>query len=223
LADYQHLKYHNSHYTYILCAIDVFSRQARCEPLKSKRAATVLPALRKIISSYPMTVWAVYCDLGGEFKGSVKEWLEATGIKFIQLQNPETKAAECERFIKTLKMRLHRHMTLTNKKRWVDILPRIVDAYNASYHRSIKRAPRDITQQNEHVVWRELYGKKKTWKRHKYALGERVRVKIFKGPLEKSYTPSFSQDIYVITEQVPRQPPSYRLKTSDQTEVRAFS
>ena len=44
---------HNSHYKYILCVLDGFSRFAWCRPLKSKRAEDSANALDEILSSLP--------------------------------------------------------------------------------------------------------------------------------------------------------------------------
>jgi len=64
LTDLRKYKYHNSHYAWILCAIDTLSRQARAKPIKSKHADQVLPALQEILESFPHTVWKVYADKG---------------------------------------------------------------------------------------------------------------------------------------------------------------
>ena len=60
----QNIKWHNSNYSYILTTICVMSRQARAEPLKSKSAAEVLPALKRMLDSYSQTVWYISTDKG---------------------------------------------------------------------------------------------------------------------------------------------------------------
>ena len=52
LIDYQKLKTHNSHYTFILVLIDAFSRFAWAKPLKNKEAKTTAAALDDILSSF---------------------------------------------------------------------------------------------------------------------------------------------------------------------------
>ena len=53
LIDYRNIMRHNSHFKYILCVIDGFSRFAWCRPLKSKRAEDSANALDDILSSLP--------------------------------------------------------------------------------------------------------------------------------------------------------------------------
>ena len=60
----QSLKYHNSHYSYILTMICVMSRQARAEPLKRKLTSEVLPVLKRMIASYEGPIWYLSTDKG---------------------------------------------------------------------------------------------------------------------------------------------------------------
>ena len=43
-----------------------------------------------------------------------------------------------ERFIRTLKNKIYKHMTATLKNVYFDVLNDIVDEYNNTYHRTIK-------------------------------------------------------------------------------------
>ena len=57
----------------------------------------------------------------------------------------DTKASVIERFNRTLKERLYRYLTAANTLKFVDVLPQVVQGYNTSWHRSIGRAPQDVT------------------------------------------------------------------------------
>ena len=50
-----------------------------------------------------------------------------------------------ERFIKTLKKKIYKHMTYTGKNVYFDVLDDIVDKYSNSFHSSIKIKPKDVT------------------------------------------------------------------------------
>ena len=52
----------------------------------------------------------------------------------------EGKSVVAERFIRTLKNKIHKHMTATSKKAYFDNLNDIVD----EYHRKIKMKPVDL-------------------------------------------------------------------------------
>ena len=51
------------------------------------------------------------------------------------------KARIVERFNRTLKSKLYRYFTAANTLKYVDILPKLVNQYNRTYHRSIKTTP----------------------------------------------------------------------------------
>ena len=72
-------------------------------------------------------------------------------------QNFDTKASIAERFIRTLKEKLWRYFTYTNNRRYVEVLPALVESYNNTYHRSIRRAPNSVNSENQEKVWLTLY------------------------------------------------------------------
>ena len=57
----------------------------------------------------------------------------------------EGKFVVAERFIRTLKTKIFKHMTVVSKKFYFDVLDNIVDKYNNTVHRSIKMKPIDVT------------------------------------------------------------------------------
>ena len=60
---------------------------------------------------------------------------------------------------------------------FVPVLQDLVKGYNRSYHRSIKRAPNEVTEANSPEVWETLYAKNKgKVKRPRFKVGDRVRL-----------------------------------------------
>ena len=57
----------------------------------------------------------------------------------------DAKASIVERFNRTLKSKLYRYFTATNTLKHVDVLPKLVNQYNRTYHRSIKTTPAKVT------------------------------------------------------------------------------
>ena len=55
--------------------------------------------------------------------------------------NTDQKAAVVERFNRTLKSRSWTYFTEHQTRHYRDIVPKILEAYNNTYHRSIGRAP----------------------------------------------------------------------------------
>lgn len=70
-------------------------------------------------------------------------------LHFFTTRNAETKASIVERFQRTLKTRMWRYFTRHKTRRYVNILPNLVYAYNHSYHRSIKRDPAEVNASND--------------------------------------------------------------------------
>ena len=55
----------------------------------------------------------------------------------------EGKFVVAERFIRTLKNRIYKHMTAVTKNVYFDVLDDIADEYNNTYHKTIKMKPID--------------------------------------------------------------------------------
>ena len=75
----------------------------------------------------PNKIWVFQ---GSEFyNSSFKKWLKDNGIKMYSTYN-EGKSVVPERFIKTLKNKIYKHMTAVSKNIHSDVLDDIVDKHN---------------------------------------------------------------------------------------------
>ena len=63
----------------------------------------------------------------------------------------EGKSLVAERFIRTLKNKLHKHMTATGKNVYYNILDNVVNEYNNIKHNTIKMKPKDVGYNNKGV------------------------------------------------------------------------
>ena len=76
-------------------------------------------------------------DRGKEFYNrTFQRWLDEQGIQHFSTEG-DAKASVVERFNRTLKERLYRYFTTANTLRFDDVLPELVQGYNATRHRSI--------------------------------------------------------------------------------------
>ena len=139
----QSLSKYNKGIKYLLCAIDVFSKYSWVERLKDKRGIIIVNAFQKIISKRkPNKIWV---DQGGEFYNKFfKKFLKINNIEMYSTYN-EGKAVVAERFIRTLKKKIFKHMTAVLKNVYFDVLDDIVNKYNNTAHTSIKMKPIDVT------------------------------------------------------------------------------
>ena len=121
LADMQSLTKYNKGNKYLLCAIDLFSKYAWVVPLKDKRVISIVNAFQKIISEgrKPNKIWV---DQGSEFYNkSFKDFLKINNIEMYSTYN-EGKSAVAERFIRTLKNKILKHMTAISKNVYFHVL-----------------------------------------------------------------------------------------------------
>ena len=99
---------------------------------------------KKIITEgrKPNKIWV---DQGSEFyNNSFKRILKINSIEMYSTYN-EGKSAVAERFIRTLKNKIFKHMTAVSKNISFYMLNDIVNKYNNTVHRTIKMKPIDVT------------------------------------------------------------------------------
>ena len=85
------------------------------------------------------------------YNKSYTKWLEDNDIKLYSTHN-NGKSVVAERFIRTLKNKIYKHMTAMSKNVCFNVLNDIVDEYNNTYHRTIKRKPIDVESDNNEVI-----------------------------------------------------------------------
>lgn len=139
LADMTQLSKYNGGYKYILIFIDVFSRFAQAVPVKQKEGKTIASALRTILESgYFDKLSRLNSDEGKEFYNQhVNRLLTSKDIILYSVSSREIKASIAERLIRTIKGKIYRYMSHNNTRKYIDILPDIIDSYNNSAHRSL--------------------------------------------------------------------------------------
>ena len=115
LADIQLLSRKNKGIKYLLCVIDLFSKYAFVVPLKDKKGASVVKGFEKIVNESGRRPNKIWVDQGSEFYNKVfKNWLKDKEIEMYSTYK-EGKAVVAERFIRTLKNKLYKHMTAIGK------------------------------------------------------------------------------------------------------------
>ena len=134
LADMQSLSRKKKGIKYLLCAIDLHSKYAFVIPLKDKKGITIVNAFNKIIKQSGRKPNKIWVDQGGEFyNNAFKKWLSDNDIIMYSTYN-ESKSVVAERFIRTLKNKLYKHMAVTGKSVYYDVLDYVVNKYNNTKH-----------------------------------------------------------------------------------------
>ena len=99
-----------------------------------------------------------------------------------------------ERFIRTLKNKICKHMTAIQQNIYFDVLDDIVDKYNNNVHRTIKMKPIEVTD-NYYAEYNEDPSNKKD---PKFKVGENVRNSKYKSIFAEGYTPNWLEEVFVI-------------------------
>ena len=97
--------------------------------------------------------------------------------------NNEGKSVVAERFIRTLKSKIYKHMTSISKNVHIEKLNDIVDKYNNTYHNTIKMKPIDVKDNTYINTGKEIDNKDP-----KFKVGDRVRISKYKNIFAKGYT-----------------------------------
>ena len=175
LADMQSLSRKNKSIKYLLCAIDLYSKYAFVIPLKDKKGISIVNAFNKIIKQSNRKPNKIWVDQGGEFYNNVFEkWLSDNDINMYSMYN-EGKSVVAERFIRTLKNKLYKHMTATSKNVYYNVLDDIVNEYNNTKHSTIKMKPIAVGDNNKRV-----YIDEHNEKDSRFKVGDRVRISRYK-------------------------------------------
>ena len=150
LADMQSLSRKNKNIKYLLCAIDLYSKYVFVVQLKDKKGISIVNAFDKIIKQSKRKPNKISVDQESKFyNNNFKKRLSDNNIIMYSTYN-EGKSVVAERFIRTLKNKLCRHMTPSGKNVYYDVLDDVVNKYSNTKHSTIKMKPIDVGD-NERV------------------------------------------------------------------------
>ena len=159
----------------------------------------------------PNKIWV---DHGDEFYNrDFKRWLSSNDVIMYSTFN-EGKSVVAERFIRTLKNKLYKHLISTGKNVYYDVLDDIVNKYNNTKHNTIKIKPEDVKNDNNRVHIDE-HSKKSA----RYNVGDRVRISKFKNIFAKGYTPNWSREVFIINKINDIVPYTYNLEDLNGGEI----
>ena len=213
LADMQSLSRKNKGIKYLLCVIDLFSKYAFVAPLKDKKGTSITNAFDKIIKQSGKKANKIWVDQGSEFYNrDFKKWLSSNNIIMYSTYN-EGKSVVVERFIRTLKNKLYKHMTAASKNVYYDVLDDVVSEYNNTKHSTIKMKPKDA--KNNKRVYIDEHNENSA----RFNVGDRVRISQSKNIFAKRYTPNWSREILIVDKINDTVPYKYNFKDLNGEEV----
>ena len=206
---------------YLLTVVDVLSKYAWVEPVKSKTGKAVTEAFAKILKDGRQPQ-KLQTDDGKEFYNKTfQELMKRHDIRHFSTSG-DTKASVIERFNRTLKKRMYRYFTVKNTLSYLPVLKDLVTGYNRSYHRSIKMAPEKVTLKNELPVWKTLYAHrlKEGTKKPTLKVGDRVRLNKKYRIFKKGYLPGWTEEVFVVARILRGVVPTYKINEWDGTPLK---
>ena len=102
----------------------------------------------------------------------------------------EGKSVAAEKFIRTLKNKIFKHLRAISKNVYFDVLDDIVNKNNNTVHRTIKMKSTDVTD-DSYAEYNEDISKKDP----KFKVGDYVRILKCNNIFTKGYTPNWSEKI----------------------------
>lgn len=203
LVDMRYYSRQNRGFNYILNIIDCFSKYLFSIPIKTKKSTEIIKEFKKIFKDRkPIKLRS---DKGGEFDNILfRKFCDQNNVRYFTTQNSSIKCAIVERVNRTLKNRIFRYMTHKGTKKYFDVLPQILSAYNNSVHRTTKMPPSEISIEDEPIVFQTMYNvpnlitKNSLKVKPKLKVNDTVRQKYEISSLEKSYYPLWTDMVYKI-------------------------
>ena len=127
----------------------------------------------------------------------------------------EGKSVVAERFLRTLKNKLYKHMTATGKNVYYYVLDDVVNEYNNTKHSTIKMKPIDVKDGNNKRVYIDEHNEKDS----RFKVGDRVKISKFKNIFAKGYTTNWSKEIFIVNKVHDTVPYTYNLKDLNDEEI----
>jgi hypothetical protein len=239
-VDTAHMDYYqkdNDGYGYFLLAVDIMSKYVWTVALKTRTGKEMVNAFRQVFEKGRKPT-RIRSDKGTEYVNrDVKRYLKKEGVINFVTQNI-VKASYAERAIKTIKSRLVHYMTNKQSHRWIEVLNKITESYNKTYHRTIMRTPTSVKPKDSVELWKlQYYDKPKgqkypsskqsstkskfrntsTYKnrgtRYKFKVGDLVRVSYLRRAFQREYDERWSRELFVVNERFRRESiVQYKLK-----------
>ena len=103
------------------------------------------------------------------------------------------KSVVAERFIRTLKNKIFKHMIAISKNVYFNVLDDMVNKYKNTVQKTIKMKPIDVAD-DSYAEYNEYFNKKDP----KFKVGDHVRISKYKNIFAKGYTPNWSEEVFVI-------------------------
>ena len=201
----------NGKIKYILTLIDIFSKQAFVQTLKTKSANELKSALTKIFKVYRPA--SLRTDEGTEFKNKIiSDEMKAYGVNHYFATDKRIKCSVVERFNRTLKSKMFKYFTSKGTRKYVDVLQSLVSSYNDTFHSTVGMTPNEAAKAKRSEVFYNTHGyassreymkakfnKMKRKRRMKLKKDDNVRVSYVTTKMDKGYYPTWTDSVQTVS------------------------
>ena len=168
------------------------SKYAFAVPLKDKKRTAIANAFQSILNNSKRKPNKIWIDQGSEFYNkSFKKWLKDNNIEMYSTHN-EGKSVAAERFTRTLKNKIYKHMTVISKSVYFNVLNDIADKHNNTHHKTIKIKQIDVKSDSFAEYNEESNEKDPKFK------GDHVRISKYKNIFAKGHASNWCEEIFVV-------------------------
>ncbi len=216
LHSIENLQWQNRRKRFLLVIIDAFSNFIYCQAIKNKSGPVVLDAFKQIVAEAAgETPSKLVTDQGVEFVNhQFQNYLKEHNIHFIPAK-PPLKASMAEQAGKLIKQKIWRYMTANKTKKFIRVLPQLVESLNSRKMKSLGGlAPNEVSPENQTEVYYKKYGRYlgKSSLKSEFSAGQKVRLAKKRDTFAKGYWSGYSDEIYTIQRVIPHYPrEKYRL------------
>jgi hypothetical protein len=134
--------------------------------------------------------------------------LRREGIKFQICKNPDVKCSVVERAHRTIRDKLYKYFTYNNTYRFIDVLPQVVQGYNATVHSMTGMPPARVTDSYILTIWQRMNEKRGRIpiSQPKFRVGQHVRISDEKMKFAKGGEQNNTTEVFRIIKVIRRTP-----------------
>ena len=202
LLDMSNYSKDNHGFKWILLVIDVFTRKAYAQSMKSKESANVLSAFKKIVEENGKPEKLI-TDNGSEFiNREFQKYLSDNNV-FHETNEPQyhPTLGLIDRLCRTIKEKIFKYFTDKNETNWLDHLQNIMTAYNQSPHEALEDlTPQEASEEKYKAFIQDLNKEKNVISNHYFKEGQIVRKKLIKPTFAKGYKQIWGTNVHELRE-----------------------
>lgn len=206
-------------YKYIFNMEDVFSRKLFSYPLKSKTTEELKKALQTAFIEHgkPRKLWVD--KEGGIISSNMQNWLHGVGVETYHTYG-RGKSALVESLQRTQKQVIEKE--INGGRNWLSYVQPFATKYNAVKHSRTGATPNDAflgKDKGAALSNNLLNGMIKKKEGNLLNIGDRVRLQIKKGKLDKGYAQRWTDEIFTVIKVKSTNPTTYTIKDDEGNEI----